>query len=59
MMLFLDVIQTQRVSLCNPDWLDRVKLGYVDDPNAMQILSNPTGEYSVKGVIRYQGFGWA
>lgn len=47
------------VSFANPDWLDRVKLGYSDDPLAMQLLSNPTGEYYVtNGIIRHQGRIW-
>lgn len=47
------------VSFANPDWLDRVKLGYSDDPLAMQMLSNPTGDYSVTdGIIRHQGRIW-
>jgi hypothetical protein len=47
------------ISLCSPDWVDRVKEGYVNDSNAMKILANPSGDYSVKdGVIRHQGRIW-
>lgn len=39
--------------------MERVKLGYADDSQAMQLLSNPIGECTVKdGVIRYQGRVW-
>jgi len=47
------------ISFCSPDWIDRVKLGYSDGPQALQLLANPIGEYSVSdGLIRHQGRIW-
>ena len=47
------------LSMCSPDWVDKVKMGYEDDPAAMQILINPTRDFSVKdGLIRHQGRIW-
>lgn len=47
------------ISLCNPDWIEKVKIGYEDDPVAAQLLSDPTGDYTVKdGVIKHQGRIW-
>jgi hypothetical protein len=42
------------ISFCNPECVERVKLGYSDDPIASQLLINPTGDYSVsEGFIRH------
>jgi hypothetical protein len=47
------------ISFCNPECVERVKLGYSDDPIASQLLINPTGDYSVsEGLIRHQGRLW-
>jgi hypothetical protein len=47
------------ISFCNSDWVDKVKMGYVEDPKASQILECPTGDFSVEnGVIRHQGRIW-
>lgn len=47
------------LSMCSPDWVDKFKMGYEDDPAAMQILTNPTRDFSVKdGLIRHQGRIW-
>lgn len=44
------------VSLCNPDWVEKVKLGYQDDAQAMEILNNPFGDFTCQdGLIRHQG----
>lgn len=53
------------ISMSNPDWLDRVKAGYVEDPLATKLLAdlvNPSsteGTFSVKeGLIRHKGQIW-
>lgn len=36
-----------------------MKLGYADDPLALKILADPTGDYSVQdGLIKHQGRVW-
>lgn len=47
------------LSLCSPDWMDKVKLGYMDDPTAVKILAAPPGDFTVQdGLIRHQGRIW-
>jgi len=47
------------ISFCNPTWLQQLKLGYEDDAEAVKILHNPTGDYSVQdGIIRHRSKVW-
>lgn len=47
------------ISFCNPEWIDKIKLGYTDDPKALQILSAPSGDFTVTdGLIRHHGKIW-
>lgn len=53
------------VAISNPDWLQRVKEGYKDDPMALKLLqelsigTTASGNFFLKdGVIRYKGRVW-
>lgn len=47
------------ISFCNPEWIDKIKLWYTDDPKALQILSAPSGDFTVTdGLIRHHGKIW-
>jgi hypothetical protein len=55
------------ISVYNPSWLDKVKLGYQDDPIAVKLLAelaSPTaaadvGAFTCKdGILRHKGRIW-